>query len=263
MRYDHYDSFGGELSPRAALIYQVSDNTTWKLLSGRAFRAPNMYEQFYHDNAFLKANPSGRQLQPETMSSYEIALEHRFSETMQGSASAFYYAIDNILEVTPDPTDGVSFFENKGATEARGIELQLKKFWQSGLETHLNYSWQKAEDSDTGEHLKASPKHLLKLRASLPLGPSWRANARLSYTDSMLVTNIEGLGHSTDAHEDIPSHVTTDLSLIGTPYDGLELGFYVYNLFDRDVYYPEEFSVRSERLKDYGRMFRFKVGYRF
>ena len=45
-RYDHYSSFGDTLNPRGALIYHPWRPSTFKLLYGQAFRAPNAYEEY-------------------------------------------------------------------------------------------------------------------------------------------------------------------------------------------------------------------------
>jgi outer membrane receptor for ferrienterochelin and colicins len=63
VRYDHYSTFGGTTNFRAALIYHPFDKTNLKLIYGTAFRAPNLYELYYHDwGGTQKAN---RHLNPE------------------------------------------------------------------------------------------------------------------------------------------------------------------------------------------------------
>ena len=47
VRYDRFSTFGDSFNPRAALIYQPRQPTTFKLLYGEAFRAPNAYENYY------------------------------------------------------------------------------------------------------------------------------------------------------------------------------------------------------------------------
>ena len=46
LRYDHYSTFGGTTNPRAALIYNPWEKTTFKLLYGQSFRAPNSFELY-------------------------------------------------------------------------------------------------------------------------------------------------------------------------------------------------------------------------
>ena len=49
LRYDYYfDGFGGTLDRRLGAIFSPTARTTFKLLYGEAFRAPNAYERFYY-----------------------------------------------------------------------------------------------------------------------------------------------------------------------------------------------------------------------
>ena len=75
VRHDHYDSFGGTTNPRLGLIYDPFRKTTFKLLYGEAFRAPNAYELFWRQSGVTKANPL---LQPETNKTGEVVLERYF-----------------------------------------------------------------------------------------------------------------------------------------------------------------------------------------
>lgn len=84
-RYDHYSTFGGTANPRAGLIYTWRD-TTAKLLYGRAFRAPNPFEQFYVASVGSKPNPD---LKPESISTYELVLEQYLGHHIRGSASGY------------------------------------------------------------------------------------------------------------------------------------------------------------------------------
>ena len=87
VRHDHYSTFGGTTNPRAGLIYTWRD-TTAKLLYGRAFRAPNPFEQFYVAAITNKANPA---LRPETIQTYELVLEQYVSRHIRASSSFYYY----------------------------------------------------------------------------------------------------------------------------------------------------------------------------
>lgn len=63
LRYDYYSTFGGTWNPRVGVMFRPWDSTAWKLLYGRAFRAPNAYESAY-EAPFFRSNPD---LQPETI----------------------------------------------------------------------------------------------------------------------------------------------------------------------------------------------------
>ena len=72
-RFDHHGTFGGVLSPRAALVYGWNGGAA-KLLYGQAFRAPSNYELFYQDGYSIKAPPD---LDPEHIVTTEAVLEQR------------------------------------------------------------------------------------------------------------------------------------------------------------------------------------------
>lgn len=48
LRYDHHDSFGGELSPRTGLTYAMSKNSRIKTNYGAGYRAPSIIELYSH-----------------------------------------------------------------------------------------------------------------------------------------------------------------------------------------------------------------------
>ena len=72
LRYDHYSDFGGTFNPRVALVWDINEQLTSKLLYGKAFRAPNFAEQFTQNNPVVLGN---RNLKPETINTYEWAFE--------------------------------------------------------------------------------------------------------------------------------------------------------------------------------------------
>src|SRR5262249_14533217 len=51
VRHDEYQTIGGSTNPRAAVILQPREHTTFKVLYGGAFRAPTVYELYYGSHA--------------------------------------------------------------------------------------------------------------------------------------------------------------------------------------------------------------------
>src|SRR5262249_33295981 len=74
LRYDHYSTFGGTTNPRLGLIYRPAEKTTLKVLYGKAFRAPNVFESSPNFGAFLDTNSN---LRPEQVRSVEGVVEQR------------------------------------------------------------------------------------------------------------------------------------------------------------------------------------------
>ena len=63
VQYDHWPTFGGTTNPRVGFILKPRPNTSFKVMHGTAFRAPNLYELYCSGDftEVLKPSGSGRQ----------------------------------------------------------------------------------------------------------------------------------------------------------------------------------------------------------
>ena len=68
VRYDHWPTFGGTTNPRVGLILKPRPNTSFKVMHGTAFRAPNLYELYY-------SGDFSEVLKPERIRTTEVAWE--------------------------------------------------------------------------------------------------------------------------------------------------------------------------------------------
>ncbi len=168
VRYDDYDTFGGTTNPRAALIYSPIENTSFKLVYGQAFRAPNFYELYYNDGdgASQKANPN---LYSETIKTYELIYEQYYGDHLRWTVVGFYYKIKDLISQMIDPAGGLLVFQNLNEVKAKGAEFEVEGKWESGMEGRISYTYQRTEDVETGKILTNSPKHLAKLNWIVPV----------------------------------------------------------------------------------------------
>lgn len=86
------------VSPRIGLIYQPSPASAVKLLFGRAFRNPSVFEQFYHDGGTQIENPG---LKSERMNSFEAVFEKRVGRTVDLSANVYHYDLNDVIAEVP------------------------------------------------------------------------------------------------------------------------------------------------------------------
>lgn len=252
VRYDNYSSFGGTTNPRLALIYKPWEKTILKLLYGDAFRAPNVYEQYYADNGVTaKPNPD---LRPEKIRTYELVYEQYLGEHFRSSLSGFYYRIDDLITQQTD-TDGLLIYRNVGNIEARGMEVEIEGKWTDGLQGRASYVLQETKDQETGNELTNSPRHLVKLNLSAPLiRKTVFAGAEIQYTSS----------RKTLAGGDEGGFVTANLTLFSQNLlQGLEFSASVYNLLDRKYGDPGSGEHLQDIIGQDGRAFRLKFVYRF
>jgi iron complex outermembrane receptor protein len=167
VRYDHHDTFGGDWNPRLSLVCSPTDRTTVKLLYGGAFRAPSPYELYYHDGeTSQKPSPD---LGPESVTSLEAVLEQRLGRTFRATVSVFGMRLDDLIDLTTDPSDSLLVYRNTDRVELRGVELGIERRAARGWSGRASYSFQNASDAATDERLTGSPQHLAGLLVAGPL----------------------------------------------------------------------------------------------
>ena len=228
-------------SPRAALIYQQSPGTVFKMLYGSAFRNPNVFERYYDDNGFSQtANPS---LQPERAQTAEVDVEQQLTKRLTAIANAYHYTLSDLIQAVPDGT--VVQYRNAARAQANGIEFELKGHpWQS-VETVASFSLQRAVDAPTGAVLVNSPRKIAQFRASTPLlGNKLDLSGAVRYLDARYCRDGSL----------VPGYYVTDLTLstvhLNRDFD-LQAG--VRNLFDHRYADPAGFSDAMQSIAQDGR----------
>ncbi len=251
LRYDHFSTFGGTANPRAALIYNPWAPTTFKLIYGQAFRAPNAYENYYTSTQ-NKRNPD---LQPETIRSYELVYEQRIGPHWSGSASLFYNNIQNLIGYRQDPADGFFYFDNIDSVQAHGAEFEIAAQWAGGLRGRASYTYTHTEDTTTGQWLSNSPEHLGQLSLSVPL---WRDQLFAS-------TELQAMsGRATVRGGTVDPYWVANATLFSQKIvKGLDVSASVYNLFNQHYRDPVSADFIQNSIAQDGRQLRLKLTYRF
>jgi outer membrane receptor for ferrienterochelin and colicins len=252
LRYDYYDSFGSTLNPRVALIYNIG-KTTIKALYGTAFRGANAYERFYVGTGF-KANPN---LDPETITTYELALEQSLTAYLRATGSIYDYSIDDLVSQETDPGDGLLVFRNGGEIGARGLELQLELDERGplGVGGKLGYALQGAKDRRTGRSLTNSPRHLVNLSAVVPM----LGDRLTSVLETQYVSRRRTLSGDQTGDYIVANLVLSARILL----PGLEVSLSVRNLFDREYSDPGSGEQVQDEIEQDGRTFWLKAKYAF
>jgi iron complex outermembrane receptor protein len=253
VRYDHYSTFGSTTNPRLALIYSPFEKTTFKLIYGTAFRAPNVYELYYNDGGVTqKANPG---LAPEKIRTCEIVYEQFIGNNLRSTVNLFYNKIKDLINLTNDPADDLLVFMNIGEVKAKGLEAELEGKWESGITGRMSYTFQETMNEITAETLSNSPKHLAKLNLTVPLLKeklflgleeqymSRRKTLNGDYSKSSCLTNVTLFGRNL--------------------LKGIEASVSVYNLFNYKYGDPGSEEHVPDIIMQDGRSFRAKLTYRF
>jgi outer membrane receptor for ferrienterochelin and colicin len=253
LRHDNYSTFGGTTNPRLAVILGGQQDTTFKVLYGQAFRAPNAYELYYDDGGLSqKSNPD---LQPESIATYELAMEHAFKNGTRSVLSFYHYAIRDLINQETDPLDSLLVFRNLDRVRADGVEAELEGRLGSRLEGRFSYAYQNSENQATGAWLSNSPRHLAKLNLTVPcLKERLQTSLEVQYVGPRKTVTGDLAGGFTTANL-----VFLSRKWIG----GLVLTAGVYNLLDRAYGDPAGEEHVQIVIPQDGRSYRLQLKYRF
>ena len=239
-RYDLSTYRKNFVSPRAALIYQPSDQWSYKFLFGRSFRNPSTFQLFYGDGFSAVANPD---LHPESANTIEVDVERKLGRRMNLVAAGYSYWLNNFLEgVYTDA--GLFQVQNRGRVHASGVEIEVNGRPFSWLEATASYAFQKSTDYDTDGVLENSPNHLAKLRFAVPLGRKFDASSGMQSYSSR-----RSLAGARVTPVYLADFTVTSKNLL--PYLDIRLG--IRNAFNRNYSDPIALTPLIDALPQPGR----------
>jgi outer membrane receptor for ferrienterochelin and colicins len=245
VRYDHYQTFGGTMNPRVAIIFTPRNRTTLKLIYGQAFRAPNNYQLYFQDGFSTEANPN---LKPETIKSTELVWEQDLGANFKLSTSAFYDRLENLIAQQVDPANTLLIFENSNSARSKGIELELAGKTRGEFEGRISYTLQRTVDAGTNLELTDSPPQLVKLSLFKPIFHHW-----LSLSGEVLYSDARKTLAGTEASGYAIANLTASSREFG---GGFRVSGSVYNLFNDKYSDPVGSEIEEPALIQNGRDFR-------
>jgi len=254
LRYDKFTQFGETFNPRAALVWATSYNLTTKFLYGRAFRAPSFSELYTENNPALDGNEN---LDPETIDTYEIAFDYRYSATLGAKLNLFYYEIEDLVEIIFDEEA-----TNSLSQTGQGFEIEFD--WDITGDVSLigNYAWQKAEDDETNIDVPSAPQQQAYLNANFEIGSNTNVSTIVNW-----VADRERPAN--DMRSDIDDFITVDAVFRRNKVlDAIDVSIVAKNIFDEDVREPSVGAIPAfpEIPEDYpmeGRSFSIEASYSF
>jgi iron complex outermembrane receptor protein len=245
-RFDRHQDLGARLNPRVALVVSADAATTVKLLYGRAFRAPNEYEQHYYSQ-------SEGDLEVETIETLEAAVERALGADARLVGSVYRSAIRQLITLDEND-DGALFFRNSEKADSFGGELALELRLRRGMVGRFSYSLQRTRN-EAGEPYTNSPRHMVKANLSLPLagGRAW-ASANAQHMSSRITPEGTQSGAFTLANLTV---------FAGRLPGGFEATAGLYNLFDARYGDPASTEHTQVVIPQDGRSFKLLVSRRF
>ncbi|HVW27000.1 MAG TPA: TonB-dependent receptor [Polyangiaceae bacterium] len=183
VRLDGYSTFGSSINPRASIVWRPYDRGNLKIVGGKAFRAPSIYELYYNDGGTTQI-PSP-DLNPESIYSFEVEHSHHFTPAVTGTAAVYSNYVRDLVQSAGMGTQAEPLHYVNAATPmvSVGLELGIKREWRQGFMLEAWYAYQHSaflasdslsdlatlrRDPNTRD-VANSPEHLAAFKAAAPL----------------------------------------------------------------------------------------------
>ena len=249
LRFDDSKIHTHFLSPRAALVYQPSEKSSYKFLFGRAFRNPTSYEMYYDNGVFQTGNPA---LNPERADTFEVAAERRFSPKLSALVSAYHYQLSGLIADVVLP-NGLDQYQNIQQVHSNGVETELSARLPDRAEVTASVALQRSTVAHS-QPLTNSPECVGKLRGSMPLARNkLRAALVVQYLSSR---DAMGAGL-------VPSYWLADATLTTVHlHPDFDVQFGMRNLLNRTYYDPVSSGLFQDVIQQNGRSIFLKLIFR-
>jgi outer membrane receptor for ferrienterochelin and colicin len=181
-RIDGYSTFGPIVVPRAALIFKPGQGNVIKIMGGRAFRAPSVYEQFYNaPNYELPGNDPahGFKLAPESIWSGEVEYSRRFLEDWVALVAGYGGFVENLIDTitvidttTNPPTMLKRYANSTSPALLAGGDVEIRREFRRGWMISASYGYERAQflsSSRSDPRLLNAPEHMASFRGIAPV----------------------------------------------------------------------------------------------
>ncbi|NLL84609.1 MAG: TonB-dependent receptor [Lentisphaerae bacterium] len=233
LRVDKNESFSGEWSPRVGLIYRLGETAEAYGSVGKAFRAPGFSDRYINTTSIrwlpngvvafpYRGNPD---LDPSTLTAYEIGVRQRVADVGHWSAAAFY----NDIKDSFDFYNGT--VQNAAESHTAGFELEGVVELGYGFEATADFSYMRGRIDRHLDRALKGRKTANLAPYKLGAGVMWRSE-RQSHGVAFRFEDERFADAANTAKLD--SHTTVDWYSRYALREYLTLTFAVGNIFNND-----------------------------
>ncbi len=254
IRYDRFADFGDSVNPRLAGVYSSGDAWVFKLLYGKAFRAPTYNELYTSNLPIMRGTPT---LDAQTIQTYEASAHWSPGPVLATTASVFYSTYEGTIQQEFSLFADEPYFNGEDGDRDQGLELDVKWRLVRGTDLRLGYTYVSSEEAD-GTRRLFTPEH----KATLSFQQRVGARGLFSLTGFHHGTR---LARSADAIVKMGNATVLNAFYRQSKvFDNIDLELSVYNLTDEAWYSPGLSAVLApENVLNRGVNYQVKAGYRF
>lgn len=270
-RFDYHNIYGDVLNYRIALVYNIADRLSTKLMYGTSFNAPSSVQLYsnYITPGGIVGNPD---LKPERAKTTEWSIIGELFENVNFSTNVFYTEIDDKIEYLL-PYGDVSNIkaENVSNIYSAGLEAELNASFSNNT-SYLNYSYQRSilEKNDPLLDLirvktALYPDHTVKFGHVLTIPKAYlKLNLEGKYISSRIASDQNNFIYDPIEYEinryELDSYLLLNLMISTTDIEILKnsktrFSFKIQNVLDTQFNYP---GFKDYDIPGLGRTYFFK-----
>lgn len=275
-RYDDNENFGSNFSPKAYLVYHLTDKLTLKGGVTAGYKAPSL-RQSATDFAgtsrggVMIGNPD---LEPEKSLNYEAGLAYNdYDLGLKGSLVVFSTDFEDKIQRTgricepnvPCTYKGTTYdahqygytaYENVDEAQIQGIEITTDYNITDNLTYKHSYTYTDSEQKsgdNRGKPLNNISKHMFNVSLD------WEATTKLDFwTQVNYRSETAGSVNRDGGLDKQPSYTFADIGLVYDIKDDVTFKFGIYNVMNKEVTSEDGY----DNILD-GRRYSFAVNYKF
>ena len=187
-RYDQYDEYESEFSPRFALRTQLSNNLSSKFSIGKGFKTPDFRQLYFNfsnsnsgysvvgfnaakqiindllsqgqiSNLIITESQFEGQLEPETSVSYNLGLNFKINTNISFDINLFKNQIKNLIDykIIATKINGQNIFSyyNLDRAYTQGIEFNSTFKLNNNLSLNTGYQYLDSKENDVKKRIKS------------------------------------------------------------------------------------------------------------
>jgi len=220
-RYDVNTYYGNPLSPRVAIVSQPTSKFTFKLIYGRAFRAPTNNE--------INQAPQNFKLKTEKINTFEANLIYQFLPQLIAQINGFRNELSDVILLT----NLVNLTQNKnpGKFTITGVEAKLNMNFTKSFSSFFNFTYQDAMGKNLVSGAQGPLPGIAKFKANLGFDIRVKDVFTVGFTNNWVGKRDVP---RTDPYGPVDGYFISNISLSSEKFfkNRVSAGFTLRNLFN-------------------------------
>ncbi len=226
-----------QVSPRLAAVLQPNSKLSYKILAGRAFRAPAPSELGTTSTWVASSSPTT--LEPETVTNIEVGADYRPTDSLNWKINAYHTKSDKQIGYSANTVSVANLYTLTTAgveTSVNYSKNKTKSFANLSLSKRLDESINDPTIAVEKNDVTWAPSVTANIGATQTLNNQLKGTLLIDYlgqqqrrsSDNLTAANVALRGSS------VPAFTTVDGSLLYQATKDCELNLYVKNIFNTE-----------------------------